>query len=56
MTGDQPDGTMLIHIDKNLKCENVLGVIVITYSIKSGKKDGKHYPGTTRVGYLPDTP
>jgi deltex-like protein len=57
MTGDQPDGTMTEYLDKNLTCQGYAkGTRVITYSFKSGQKSGKHYTGTSRVAYLPNTP
>lgn len=57
MMGDQPDGKMIHHIDKNLRCSGYnTPTIVINYTMHAGKRNGKNYPGTTRVGYLPDTP
>jgi deltex-like protein len=57
MTGDQPEGTMTVAIDRSLTCQgNPRGTIVITYSMKSGVRNGKHFSGTTRVAYLPHTP
>lgn len=57
MTGDQPDGQMTHHVDKHLKCNGYgPGTIVINYNMKSGVRKGKNYPGTSRTGYLPDTP
>lgn len=57
MTGDQPDGEMKHHIDKNLKCSGYHpGTIVINYHMKAGVRNGKHYPGTSRTAYLPNNP
>ena len=56
MTGDQPDGTMNHYVDKKLKCNGYpAGTIVITYSMKSGVRNGKPFQGTGRTAYLPDT-
>ena len=57
MTGDQPDGTMSHHIDKNVKCSGYPnGTITINYHMKAGHRNGKNYPGTSRTAYLPTTP
>ena len=57
MIGDQPDGQMTHYIDKNTKCTGYhAGTIIINYNMKSGNRNGKHFPGTSRTAYLPDTP
>lgn len=57
MEGDQPDGKMTTYVDKNMICSgHPKGTIVITYTMNAGKRNGKSFPGTSRVGYLPDTP
>ena len=57
MTGDQPDGTMKHYVDKNTRCSGYpAGTIIITYNMKSGTRNGKHHPGTSRTAYLPDIP
>jgi deltex len=56
MTGDQPTGTMTHSINKNLHCSGYnVGTIIISYSFPSGMRNGKHYSGTHRTAYLPDT-
>ncbi len=57
MTGDQPEGKMTVTIDKYQKCNGYpAGTIVINYNMFAGTRNGKNYPGTSRTGYLPDTP
>ena len=57
MEGDQPPGEMNTYFDKNLTCSGyVKGTVVITYNFKSGQRNGKHYTGTSRTAYLPNTP
>ena len=57
MTGDQPDGKMSHHVDKNIRCQSYpAGTIVIQYQMHAGTRNGKPYPGTARTAYLPDTP
>ena len=52
-----PKGTMTAYISDNLHCSgyNKVGTIVINYDFPSGKKDKKHYSGTSRQCYLPHT-
>lgn len=55
--GDQPDGKMTHRIDKNLTLPGYgSGAIIINYNMYAGVRNGKNYPGTTRVGYLPNNP
>lgn len=55
MTGDQPDGTISINVDKNMKCAGYnCGTIIINYNFKGGVREGRPFPGTSRTGYLPD--
>ena len=57
MTGDQPDGTMTVNLDKNMVCQGYhRGTIIISYHFPSGKRNGKAYTGTSRTAYLPNTP
>lgn len=57
MEGDQPHGNMSSYVDKNMVCQgHPKGTIIITYRINSDKRNGKTIPGTSRTGYLPDTP
>jgi deltex-like protein len=57
MTGDQPEGTMNYTIDKNTIIPgHPKGAIIISYNMKGGMRNGKNYPGTSRTGYLPNTP
>jgi deltex-like protein len=57
MTGDQPEGKMNVTIDKNIQCPGYpKGAIIVSYSMKGGHRNGKNYPGTSRTGYLPNTP
>lgn len=57
MMGDQPDGKMTHRIDKNLTLPGYgSGAIIINYNMYAGVRNGKNYPGTTRVGYLPNNP
>lgn len=53
--GDQPEGTMTVTKDKR-PCPGYdqFGTIVISYNFPSGLRNGKKYPGTSRIGYLPD--
>ena len=56
MIGDQSDGTMSHYVDKNTKCSGYnAGTIIIDYSMKNGIRNGKHFSGTHRTAYLPDT-
>jgi len=57
LIGDMPKGTMTAYISDNLHCSgyNKVGTIVINYDFPSGKKDKKHYSGTSRQCYLPHT-
>jgi len=56
MTGDQPPGTMDYYVDKNMNCQGYpKGTIIINYHMNGGNRNGKHYPGTSRTGYLPNT-
>lgn len=46
-----------MNIDKNMACQgHPKGTIIINYHFPSGKRNGKHYSGTSRVAYLPNTP
>ena len=56
MTGDQSDGTMTHYVDKNTRCQGYnAGTIIIDYNMKNGQRNGKHFSGTHRTAYLPDT-
>jgi deltex-like protein len=55
MTGEQPEGQMTHHVDKNLKCNGYPpGTIVINYRFNNGVRNGKPYSGTSRTAYLPN--
>lgn len=56
MTGDQPPGKMTWVANKLMHCDGYpdVGTIVIDYSMHSGKRGNIAFPGTHRVGYLPD--
>lgn len=55
MTGDQPDGKMIIEVDNSLKCDGYgKGTIIIKYNMYAGERDGKHFGGTQRWAYLPN--
>lgn len=57
MIGDQPDGTMKHKVDKNMTCPgHPQGTIIISYNMPAGVRNGKNFPGTSRTGYLPNTP
>jgi hypothetical protein len=57
MTGDQPDGKITVTRDKNMLCAgHPKGTIIISYNMHGGNRNGKSYPGTSRTGFLPDTP
>ena len=56
MIGDQPDGTMTWNVNKLMKCDGYpdCGTIIINYNMHAGKRGAINFPGTHRVGYLPD--
>lgn len=57
MTGDQPEGTMTVTVDKNMTCPgHPKGTIILNYQLKNGVRNGVPFQGTSRTGYLPDTP
>ena len=55
--GNMPPGRMTARIDHYLKCAGYYNyeTIVIDYSFKDGYLDGKHYSGTFRTSYLPNS-
>jgi deltex-like protein len=57
MMGDQPDGKMRVTVDPKMKCEgHPPGTIIISYSVGGCYRNGVNVPGTSRTGYLPNTP
>ncbi|XP_013401656.1 uncharacterized protein LOC106167412 isoform X1 [Lingula anatina] len=63
LTGNMPEGTMTVSKEwAPLPGHGGFGTIVITYSFSGGIQQddhpnpGRHYRGTTRVAYLPDSP
>lgn len=56
MEGDQPPGTMTYVVNKLLHCAGFeeCGTIIINYNMLAGKRGNINFPGTHRVGYLPD--
>jgi deltex-like protein len=58
MIGDQPPGKMTWNIDNFTHCDGFpdVGTITIDYSMHSGKRGDIQFPGTHRIGYLPDNP
>lgn len=54
--GDMPRGTMHVSKHRGMSCSGYegFGTITISYQIPSGTRNGVHYYGTSRVGYLPD--
>lgn len=56
MTGDQPEGTMTVSINKYMSLpDHGKGVIVIDYQLQKGVRNGVYFSGTSRTAYLPDT-
>ena len=57
ITGDQPEGTMSVTRNKMaLPGYETVGTLIITYNMSGGMRNGNHFSGTSRTGYLPDTP
>ena len=56
MIGDQPNGTMTWTVNKLMQCDGYpdCGTIIINYNMYAGKRGTINFPGTHRVGYLPD--
>lgn len=57
MMGDMPEGKMNVNIDNKMKCEGYpAGTIIINYNFGPCNRNGVNVPGTSRTGYLPNTP
>lgn len=57
MIGDMPDGKMTHYVDNKMICPGYpAGTIVIRYDMYNTHRNGVNVPGTSRVGYLPNTP
>ena len=56
MIGDQPPGTMTWNVNPHMHCDGfpTVGTITINYNMHAGKRGNINFPGTHRVGYLPD--
>lgn len=56
MLGDQPPGKMTYVVNKLVHCDGYpeCGTIMIDYNMFAGKRGDINFPGTHRVGYLPD--